>query len=58
MIEKILFYAQPFTCITFFVVGICHMVLKHYKEGLIALSFAGSNWLIFYGDWFFKSLFK
>lgn len=58
MIELILFYAQPFTCVTFFIVGICHLILTHWKEGLIAISFAGSNFMIFYGDWICNKLFK
>jgi len=54
MINNILIFIQPFTVIIFIIPGILSLMIGKYHQGLINLSIALANFIIFYGGKWLK----
>ena len=54
MVQNILTYIQPLAAVSFFISGICCLILKQYSFAIINLGLTIVNFFIFFGSKVFK----
>jgi len=54
MLQTIITWAQPLTVIVFIITGTANLILKNWQFGIMNVTLAFFNFMVFYGHLLFK----